>query len=605
MNEQRKSIFAIIFEFLASLKLAVILLVIFAAMLSWATFYESSTSTEAAQRLIYKTLWFDLYLFLLGVNVTCSALKRFPWKKHHIGFVITHTGIIIILLGSLVTRKFGVEGTLALLEGESADSIRLEDIVLSVTAPRLHVREDLNPWFIQDGIPQNKEIQYAIGDSGITCYVDRYFFNPRTVENVISDPQSGNPAVCILFTQAGDSSSMAPQWLMLDQPGRESLDLGIAKVLFERIPTQEALLERLNPPEIKPDLSADDPQGEILLKDAQNNVIQTIPLKHLTAMPHTFAYNNAQFIVKLIEFVPRAGIHDGKLVNHESGKLNPAVKYELHGPQGVENHLAFSLFPDLGSSHGKNESLSGLQGQFNYPIKDSSVSENLVTIFLGPSGNLFYRAANLAGQLASGEIKKGDSFDTTWNNIHMTVVDFIPTAQITHDIVEGGRAMGMHNDPIVRIRLEYKGETAEEYARFGVPVSMTVGGETCTVEFGPRKFPLGFTLQLIDFNAPNYPGTNRPARFESDVMLIDPDNNINEQRKIYMNNPLAYNHFLVYQSSYQKGRNGEPDQSIFSVARAPGTPIIYFGSIVLTIGMIIMFVSKKRNFMQAPPSESF
>jgi cytochrome c biogenesis protein ResB len=90
----------------------------FAILLGVATFYESSTSTEAAQRLIYKSAWFDFLIFFLGVNVLCAALSRLPWKKRQFGFVITHLGIIIILVGSLITRKFGVEGQLALLEGK-------------------------------------------------------------------------------------------------------------------------------------------------------------------------------------------------------------------------------------------------------------------------------------------------------------------------------------------------------------------------------------------------------------------------------------------------------------------------------------------------------
>jgi len=62
-----------------------------------------------------------------------------------------------------------------------------------------------------------------------------------------------------------------------------------------------------------------------------------------------------------------------------------------------------------------------------------------------------------------------------------------------------------------------------------------------------------------------------------------------------MNNPLYYNNFVVYQSSYIEGKNGSSDISIFSVARAPGTPIIYFGSIVMVLGMIIIVYQKAKQ----------
>src|SRR5690606_22786196 len=87
------------FDFLASIKLAVILLVVFAVLLSWATVLESKHSTDYVQRLIYQTFWFDLFLFFLGLNVLFSALSRMPWKKRHTGFLVTHLGILVILLG--------------------------------------------------------------------------------------------------------------------------------------------------------------------------------------------------------------------------------------------------------------------------------------------------------------------------------------------------------------------------------------------------------------------------------------------------------------------------------------------------------------------------
>ena len=96
-----------IFRFLASLKLAVILLVALAAILSIATFYESIYDTKTAQYLVYKSPLFALFLGFLGVNLLCSALMRYPWKKSQTGFVITHLGIIIILIGSLFTMFKG------------------------------------------------------------------------------------------------------------------------------------------------------------------------------------------------------------------------------------------------------------------------------------------------------------------------------------------------------------------------------------------------------------------------------------------------------------------------------------------------------------------
>src|SRR5687768_4640027 len=107
-------------EWLGSLRLAIGLIVTLAVVCAAATFYESSHGTPAAQRDVYRTGWFALLLVLIGVNVTLSMVKRFPWKAHQAGFVMSHVGILLLLAGSLVSLHFGLDASLALYEGESS-----------------------------------------------------------------------------------------------------------------------------------------------------------------------------------------------------------------------------------------------------------------------------------------------------------------------------------------------------------------------------------------------------------------------------------------------------------------------------------------------------
>jgi len=69
-----------IWKFLGSLKLAVVLLVMLAAILATATFYESLYDTKTAQHLVYSSPWFAVFLGLLFTNVFCSAASRYPIK---------------------------------------------------------------------------------------------------------------------------------------------------------------------------------------------------------------------------------------------------------------------------------------------------------------------------------------------------------------------------------------------------------------------------------------------------------------------------------------------------------------------------------------------
>jgi hypothetical protein len=86
---------------------------------------------------------------ILGANILCAALIRFPWKRRQTGFVITHAGLLIVLAGSWFSLKYGDEGQVAMLEGETAATMTRTD------APVIRVRP-LDP---QAGTPTS---EYAI-----------------------------------------------------------------------------------------------------------------------------------------------------------------------------------------------------------------------------------------------------------------------------------------------------------------------------------------------------------------------------------------------------------------------------------------------------------
>src|SRR5438445_585362 len=107
-----------LFEFFASLKLAVVLLAVLIIAAIAGTLYESSFDAKVSRAYVYGAPWFNIWLVLLGANLTCSALSRWPWRKHHLAFLITHLGIITLLIGSLIGRIWGIEGTMTLFKGE-------------------------------------------------------------------------------------------------------------------------------------------------------------------------------------------------------------------------------------------------------------------------------------------------------------------------------------------------------------------------------------------------------------------------------------------------------------------------------------------------------
>src|SRR5438046_2341062 len=107
-----------VFKFFASLKLAVVLLAVLIVAALAGTILEWSVAAKVARAYVYRAPWFNLWLVLLGANLTVSALSRWPWRKHHVAFLVTHLGIITLLTGSLIGRIFGIEGTITLFKGD-------------------------------------------------------------------------------------------------------------------------------------------------------------------------------------------------------------------------------------------------------------------------------------------------------------------------------------------------------------------------------------------------------------------------------------------------------------------------------------------------------
>jgi len=115
------------YRFLASLKLAVLSLGSLAAVLAYATFFESWHGTSAVQEWIYQSKWFAILLAFLGANILCAALIRFPWKRRQTGFVITHAGLLVLLGGSFWGLKTADEGQVGMIEGQSRDQLVRSD----------------------------------------------------------------------------------------------------------------------------------------------------------------------------------------------------------------------------------------------------------------------------------------------------------------------------------------------------------------------------------------------------------------------------------------------------------------------------------------------
>jgi len=113
-------------QFLGKVKFTTVLLLGGAVIMTIGTILESRGSREIAWDAVYGTAWFDLFLFLIGINLIIAVVNRIPIQRTQWPFVLTHFAIVLLLLGAWISRTYGYEGRMFIYEGSQENRIFLD-----------------------------------------------------------------------------------------------------------------------------------------------------------------------------------------------------------------------------------------------------------------------------------------------------------------------------------------------------------------------------------------------------------------------------------------------------------------------------------------------
>ncbi len=178
------------------------------------------------------------------------------------------------------------------------------------------------------------------------------------------------------------------------------------------------------------------------------------------------------------------------------------------------------------------------------------------------------------------------SFSTVKGKVKIKSVEFIPQAKM--DIV------------LDAIRFEISvGDVKKDLFVFGKnnAVGQTfktmINGAEVAIRYGAKNILLPFRIYLNDFVLERYPGSNSPSSYASEITLIDKRFNINDSRRIFMNNIMKHEGYRFFQASYDQDEKG----TILSVNRDVwGTFFTYLGYLLLTIGMMAALIFSNTRF---------
>ncbi len=583
-----------VFDFLASLRLAVCLLTIMGLVCIAGTIAESNYTARLAQRLVYRTFWFDLLILAIFINVLFATLSRFPWRISQMGFLITHLGVLTTLVGALISHRYGVEGQMMLSEGQSKDRIQLSTSFIGIQKEGDPLRYRFDAVEVEWGkpAPENPQV-YEIPNLGLKAIVTGFYPDSEWIEIWKDGGPMENPAVHFVIGNT-TMGRMREGWLAPQVPSNRSMNLGPATITAKWIPDEATLQREL----------ASSPQtataelGILEIKVKESGATQRIDVAQAKKAP--VQVEGTRYSILVTEQMNSGVINNSGVLEDVPGNPpNPVVIYDVF--QGdtriLTRQIEYALFPDINLIHNQ-EVESPFEATYQYEGKGRSSGMEIV-ILIGPGKKLTWKATTSTGQVSSGPITLGQPVAMPMMTADMSLLadQFLSHAWRDEQLVERPIKKGEFGSRAARMELvSNNGEKQQVWAEMFDPKEVTLGGQKYHIVYQNDEFPLGFTIHLKDFRLLHYPGGEaRPMSYESDVKVTSQagsESLIRDNITIMMNQPLDHGGYRIFQSSYIDQPQGDPRISIFSIAYDPGILIIYGGSIILCLGIALMFYGK-------------
>ena len=612
-----------IYHFLASLKLAVFSISTLAATLAYATFFESWYGAGAAQQYIYRSPGFAILLAFLGMNILCAALIRYPWKKRQTGFVVTHVGLLTLLLGSYYSVRTADEGQVGMVEGDvKGELVRIEYPVIRVLELDPHTAErtretDLpfrpGPFEWGPGKPRSPGF-FARALSLVSL---GFLGSSGSTEEVLSQP--GDPfrfvvkehlpasAPAVAHVADPDGAPMVRMGLQFKGPGmpqaqdafrsEEDHWFAVERKLYRVVRTQPPALlafSYVDRPELVDDFlkpPADSgPKGVARFRypdragktrvfdwalDGQTGKSIPLPDSELTVT-----------LSQAAEF-PTSGTGLERILGDDT---IPIASFEIQsGTDEPITHMALANLPMIPnvipsrdeSAKAPPRPLASIHYMVT-PTLDPKTNGRFgqIEVLAGPNDALYYRVFGRGkeskGELrAAGPLAKDKPIVAFGGNANMPMtitfqVDkYLPSAiekSIYEPIVLPKGQMG-NGIAACRAEMTVDGQTKEVWVSRSVdldpppPQTVRFRDSVYQIVYDVDRKPLGFELKLDDFDTGFEPGTEQATHFESKVRLTDKSAGItDEPHMIWMNHPLDYRGYRFFQSNYIRVRDPQTRQ---------------------------------------------
>lgn len=588
-KRQQNSLFWQVVHLLGSLQLALLLLATIALACAIATITESRADTQTAQTAIYKAPWFLAWLTVLCINLFAVTLTRWPWKKKHTGFIITHYGIILLLIGAIIGMTWGFEGNVTLHRGTPVSKITTRKSVIQIESPADSYLY-LLPYDATISRPSAKHTtRLSIPGTDLHLIIDDWskHLEQQPFLQPSSDSKSSAALLLSLESKMLHQKQLVP--LTLTDKTSSTFDFfGLATIqLLAKLPQSHSTLQhesQLVAAKFPPVIVTQDEPSRIKLTLSEDGELVTITTPEGTSesysradlMQQKLSIGNATIILK--EYWPNFKLIDGKPTTFSQERKNPAFRAEiLFSSTNVESPTEKPI-PWLRMA--LEEDFKGIQYQLG---RGSSIQK-------------------------SGKLAMKASIPLDWSDWTCTLLDAGAHEEVSFTVAPLSKAADPKSDnssapPGFHAYLQTSSQKgSSQWILSGAVTPLTLDQQMVRIAYGLELRPIPFSIELLHFEVPRDEGTETPSDFRATVQFKDLKTGNTCNGLIHMNHPASFPGTfwanlsgINYKFSQAEWNPRDLDETTLQVLYDPGWLFKWIGSLAICIGIAMMFYWREKK----------
>jgi hypothetical protein len=297
--------------------------------------------------------------------------------------------------------------------------------------------------------------------------------------------------------------------------------------------------------------------------------------------PLTYDLENDKF--QFIEYAPFV-IPRREILPSVDGREGKAVRFQLKNPNIKQAQMIEWLFQK--SDHTTDQLELGPLALSLGPLKSANSDQNRLNFqFQGEKLVVSAYDKNVEEPAQRWILNEGDNVQLKWMGFELKLLRVLPTARESWDLTFRD---GPTDLTVPAVKIKYKNQ--EQWVLLNDTLKLFSENYVYIVAYSQKRINLTFPVILNKFEMQTYKGISKAMEYKSIVTVPGIENHV-----ISMNEPLKYKGLTFYQASFQNDQMGRPVASILSVNYDPGRILKYFGSLIMTLGIVLLFYFKRSS----------